>query len=55
MLEQLINALDQRGLVVLQALIGRRAIELLEAENDKQEKKPKSNLLLPNQELVKGH
>lgn len=51
MLEQLINALDQRGIVVLQALIGRRCIELLEVEN---EKKPKSSLVLPSNELVKG-
>lgn len=46
MLESLINSLDQRGIIVLQALIGRRAIELLEAEQPKEEKK--STLLLPN-------
>lgn len=32
MLEELIKDLDKNGLLVLQILIGKRAIELLEAE-----------------------
>lgn len=38
MLEELIKSLDMRGLLVLQVLIGKRAIDLLE-------EKPKSNIL----------
>lgn len=38
MLEELIKSLDSKGLLVLQILIGKRAIELLED-------KPKSTLL----------
>lgn len=49
MLEQLINALDQRGILIIQAMIGRRCIELLESEDKKEEIKPmKSKLLIPN-------
>ncbi len=48
MLEQLINALDQRGMLVMQAMLGKRAIELLEDENEKKPKEaPKKKLLLP--------
>lgn len=49
MLEQLINALDQRGMLVMQAMLGKRAIELLEDENEKKPTKveKKSKLLLP--------
>jgi len=48
MLEQLINALDQRGMLVMQAMLGKRAIELLEDENKTKTKEKKSKLLLPN-------
>ena len=50
MLEQLINALDNRGLLVMQAMLGKRAIELLEDEKKPEEPKTKvktSKLLLP--------
>ena len=49
MLEQLINSLDQRGLLVIQAMLGKRAIDILETENIKPEEKPKPKpkLLLP--------
>ena len=49
MLEQLINALDQRGLLVMQAMLGKRSIELLEAENEKPKPKAttKPKILLP--------
>jgi len=40
MLEELIKSLDKQGLLVLQILLGKRAIELLEAEE-----KPKSSIL----------
>ncbi len=39
MLEELIRDLDQKGLLVLQVLIGKRAIDLLEAENKPTPKK----------------
>jgi len=48
MLEQLINALDQRGMLVMQAMLGKRAIELLEDENKTKTKEKKPKLLLPN-------
>lgn len=48
MLEQLINSLDQRGMLVIQAMLGKRSIELLEDEEKKSETKtPKKKLLLP--------
>lgn len=61
MLEQLINSLDNRGILVIQALIGRRCIELLESENSKPSKAKSadkddhrsSNILLPNKEILK--
>ncbi len=48
MLETLINSLDRRGLLVMQAMLGKRSIELLEDEKPKEDpkiKKPK--ILLP--------
>jgi len=33
MLEELIKQLDNRGLLILQILLGKRAMELLETEN----------------------
>jgi len=50
MLESLINALDQRGMLVMQAMLGKRAIELLEDENEKKPKKTK--LVTPNKGLI---
>lgn len=49
MLEQLINSLDQRGLLVMQAMLGKRSIELLEDENKEppKTKVTKPKLLLP--------
>lgn len=47
MLEQLINALDKRGVLVMQAMLGKRSIELLEEENKEPKPKPKK-LLIPN-------
>jgi hypothetical protein len=35
MLEQLINSLDNRGILVMQAMLGKRSIELLEDQNEK--------------------
>lgn len=52
MLEQLINALDQRGILVMQAMLGKRSIELLEDDNKKT--KPKSKLVTPNSGLITG-
>jgi len=49
MLESLINALDQRGMLVMQAMLGKRAIELLEDEN---ENTTKSKLVTPNKGLI---
>ncbi len=46
MLEQLINSLDQRGLLVMQAMLGKRSIELLEDEK-KPEVEVKSKLMEP--------
>lgn len=42
MLEELIKQLDNRGLLVLQVLIGKRAIDLLENESPL---KPKLSIL----------
>jgi hypothetical protein len=33
MLEELIKQLDNRGLLILQVLLGKRAMEILESEN----------------------
>lgn len=44
-LQHLVNNLDKRGLLVLQVLLGQRAIQVLEAE--KEEPTFKSSLLLP--------
>ena len=58
MLEQLINSLDQRGMLVIQAMLGKRSIELLEDENEKKTKKNKlvtpnkSPLATPNKGLI---
>jgi len=59
MLEQLINALDQRGILVMQAMLGKRAIELLEDENEKKSK-PKlevptaPSIVTPTKGLITG-
>lgn len=47
-LQVLVNNLDQRGLLVLQVLLGQRAIQLLEVKEEKV-KAPflKSSLILP--------
>ena len=50
MLQELINSLDNRGILVIQAMIGKRCIDLLEAEKDKPRKKP---LILSNKEIIK--
>lgn len=47
-LQILVNNLDQRGLLVLQVMLGQRAIQLLEAE------KPKNPLLKPTSLYVPG-
>ena len=47
MLEQLISALDKRGILVMQAMLGKRSIELLEEDNKETKLKPKK-LLIPN-------
>lgn len=48
-LQALVNNLDQRGLLVLQVLLGQRAIQVLEAEKQDKVKAPflKSSLILP--------
>lgn len=43
MLEELIKQLDNRGLLVLQIMLGQRAMELLESENTSPQK-PKTLL-----------
>lgn len=48
-LQELVNNLDNRGLLVLQVMLGQRAIQLLET---KEKPKVKSSLLLPNQPSV---
>lgn len=48
-LQELVNNLDNRGILVLQVMLGQRAIQLLET---KEKPKVKSSLLLPNQPSV---
>ena len=42
MLEELIKQLDNRGLLVLQILLGKRAMELLEEKTESLKPQPKS-------------
>ena len=46
-LQVLVNNLDQRGLLVLQVMLGQRAIQLLEVEKPKSGPLLKPTLLLP--------
>ena len=46
-LEGLIEDLDQRGLLVLQILLGQQAMKILTEEKTKEVLSTKSNILLP--------
>lgn len=51
-LEDLIEGLDKRGILVLQILIGQQAMKLLSEDKPKEVKKT-SSLLLPNAQDIR--